>query len=79
MKAILEFDLPEDDLNLELSLKGSEVIGVLFELINNDLRSKIKYGTDTSDLTPNEADKFRNYLVNYLNENGVMVLINKYF
>jgi len=79
MKAVLEFNLPEDNFDFESCSKGPELVTALWELLNNDLRSKIKYGTDTDVITPNEAEKFKSYLVDYFVECGLMELINKNF
>lgn len=80
MKATLQFDLPEDSLDFEFCSRGPELVYSLWELINNDLPSLIKYEHPGSDeLTPDEADKFRKYLINYLTDDGFMVLIDKNF
>jgi len=44
MKAILEFDLPEDDDDLTLALKGKELWFILWEF-DAQLREVIKYDT----------------------------------
>jgi len=70
MKANLEFDLPEDYVDFELSTKGPELFYAIWELINNDLRSKAKYSEDKN-FTCDEADKFRSYLIEYIKDNNL--------
>jgi hypothetical protein len=45
-KAILEFNLPEDDEQFMLAVKGKDMMMVLYEL-DQDLRSNTKYAPDT--------------------------------
>jgi len=75
MKAILEFELPEDSVDFELSSKGTELFYAVWELINNDLRSKAKYSEDKN-FTCDEADKFRMYLIKYFRDNNLWDVIN---
>lgn len=48
MKAILEFDLPDDEYNFRRANEGAPVHGVLRDL-DNWLREKLKYGHDFED------------------------------
>jgi hypothetical protein len=43
MKAILEFELPEDEDTYEMHMKASDMYGVLNALAQ-DLRQKVKHG-----------------------------------
>jgi hypothetical protein len=79
MKSTLEFNLPEDNLDFEFCSKGPELVSSLWELINNDLPRFIRHGQPNDVLTSDEADKFRKYLINYLTDDGFMVLIDKNF
>ena len=45
MKAILEFNLPDDDHQFEMATKGSSFHSVLWEM-DQYLRAKIKYAPD---------------------------------
>ena len=45
-KAILEFNLPEDDEQFMLAVKGKDMMMVLYEL-DQDLRASTKYAPDT--------------------------------
>lgn len=45
-KAILEFNLPEDDEQFMLAVKGKDMMMVLYEL-DQELRSNTKYAPDT--------------------------------
>lgn len=76
MKAILEFNLPEDSADFEYCSKGPKLFGAIWDLLNDDLRSKIKYEIQNAELTANEADKFRTYLINYFTKCGLIDTIN---
>ena len=56
MKAILEFNLPEDDQEFTLATKGLEFWSVLWEL-DQDLRAKTKYAPD--DLPQDKYDAYQ--------------------
>lgn len=68
MKAILEFDLPEDDWALKAAEQGQDCRHVLQEIAKY-LRSEIKYGVDPSPdkiVTLEEVqEKFFNALSDY--------------
>ena len=48
MKAILEFDLPDDEYDFRCANEGAALRGVLRDL-DNWLREKLKYGHDFED------------------------------
>jgi hypothetical protein len=56
MKAILEFNLPDDQDQFELATKGSNMYSVLWEL-DQSLRSKTKYAPD--DLPKDKYDAYQ--------------------
>ena len=55
-KAILEFNLPEDDQEFELATKGLKFWSVLWEL-DQSLRAKTKYASD--DLPQEKYDAYQ--------------------
>ena len=56
MKAILEFNLPDDQDQFELATKGSNMYSVLWEL-DQSLRAKTKYAPD--DLPEDKYDAYQ--------------------
>jgi len=46
MKAILEFDLPEDRDEFTLAKNGGRYYGVLYELAERELKPYLDYGQD---------------------------------
>lgn len=71
MKAILEYDLPEDQSNFNLAVKSWELWHVLWEL-DNFLRSNTKYAPD--DMSSDEFkayEKVREEFYRIMNDNGV--------
>jgi hypothetical protein len=56
MKAILEFNLPEDDQEFTLATNGLNFWSVLWEL-DQDLRTKTKYAPDG--LPPDKYDAYQ--------------------
>jgi hypothetical protein len=56
MKAILEFNLPEDNQEFELATKGLKFWSVLWEL-DQSLRAKTKYASD--DLPQEKYDAYQ--------------------
>ena len=69
MKAILEFELPEDKENFDASAKGMDWAIVAWDM-DQLLRNKLKYG----DLLPNtraELEEIRNTLDEMLIERGL--------
>lgn len=69
MKAVLEFNLPEDLDQLKLHLKVTDMLSVLAS-ISNDLRSWEKHGHNFA--SADEAvSQIRKRLVNYLIESEI--------
>jgi hypothetical protein len=71
MKAILEFNLPEDQQDFDLATKGMEFWSVLWEL-DQDLRSKTKYASD--DLPKDKYDAYeeiRDMIRELMSENNI--------
>ena len=69
MKAILEFNLPEDEVEHYCAIKGTAMLNVLWEL-KTELRSMRKYG----DLLDNQYEIVENieeFLFRSLNDNEV--------
>lgn len=56
MKAILEFNLPDDQVEFDLANNGSKFWSVLWEL-DQDLRAKTKYAPD--DLPQDKYDTYQ--------------------
>jgi hypothetical protein len=56
MKAILEFNLPEDNQDFQLAANAMKFWSVLYEL-DQDLRSKTKYASD--DLPQDKYDAYQ--------------------
>ena len=56
MKAILEFNLPEDNQEFELATKGLKFWSVLYDL-DQSLRAKTKYASD--DLPQEKYDAYQ--------------------
>lgn len=71
MKAILEFNLPDDQIEFQYATDGSKWASLVWDL-DQHLRSKIKYAPDDF---PKEAYdtlvEFRQHLHNELEENGL--------
>ena len=71
MKAILEFNLPDDDHQFEMATKGSSFHSVLWEM-DQYLRAKIKYAPDDmSEDTYKAFELCREQLHVFLNENNI--------
>lgn len=71
MKAILEFNLPDDQIEFDLANNGRNFWSVLWEL-DQDLRAKTKYAPD--DLPQDKYDAYqeiRDRLYELLSENNV--------
>ncbi len=71
MKAILEFNLPDDQDEYELANKGAKMYSVLWEL-DQSLRAKTKYAPD--DLPEDKYDAYqeiREELRELMSESGV--------
>jgi hypothetical protein len=71
MKAILEFDLPEDEQYFECASRAKDLYLVLWEM-DEHLRAKLKYGDDNmSDETYKALDEARDHLRNLMDERRV--------
>lgn len=71
MKAILEFNLPDDQQDFELSSNAMKFWSVLYEL-DQDLRAKTKYASD--DLPQDKYDAYqeiRDMLRDLMMENNI--------
>ena len=69
MKAILEFNLPEDEAEFYCAIKGTAMLNVLWEL-QQELRKMYKY----EELNKDEmliVERMRNFLNDSLNDNDV--------
>jgi len=72
MKAILEFNLPEDHIEFEMAVNGSKMHSVLWEM-DQWLRAQYKYMPDT-EYSKDKYDTFekcRDQLREIMFENGV--------
>jgi hypothetical protein len=75
MKAILEFNLPEDDNDLYLAINAKNIINVLWEL-DQHLRSNIKYADDsTTEDTIEAYQKTRDKLHELVSEYNININI----
>ena len=71
MKAILEFDLPDNQHDFDCAVDGSKWMSAMWEL-NEWLRSQTKYPPDTmSDDTHQAFEDARAKLYEILNEEGL--------
>ena len=72
MKAILEFNLPEDHIEFEMAVNGSKMHSVLWEM-DQWLRAQYKYMPDSeySEDKYNTFEKCREHLREIMFENGV--------
>ena len=71
MKATLTFNLPEDDEDFQMAIKGSSMYGVLWEM-DQWLRANTKHSPDTaSEDTYNAYLQCRNQLRELMGENEV--------
>ena len=71
MKAILEFNLPEDQQDFEMANNAMKFWSVLYEL-DQDLRAKTKYASD--DLPQDKYDAYqevREFLRELMSENNI--------
>ena len=69
MKAILEYNLPEDEAEYYCANKGTAMLNVLWEL-KAELRSMLKYG-ELPDQQYEIVENIQEYLIDILNENDV--------
>ena len=72
MKAILEFNLPEDHVEFEMAVNGSKMHSVLWEM-DQWLRAQYKYMPDSeySEDKYNTFEKCRDQLREIMFENGL--------
>ena len=70
MKAILEFNLPEDKVDFDLALQGSDWKHVCWEM-DQLLRKHIKYDDDLSEDARLILEYVRDELYRFMNENNV--------
>ena len=70
MKAILEFNLPEDQPEFNNAIKGGDWKHVCWE-IDQYLRKEIKYNDDNSDYKIRVLEKVREELNGFMIENNV--------
>ena len=70
MKAILEFNLPEDKVDFDLALQGSDWKHVCWEM-DQYLRKEIKYNDDNSDYKINVLQKVRDEFHRFMIENNL--------
>ena len=71
MKAILEFNLPDDQQDFEMASNALKFWSVLYEL-DQDLRAKTKYASD--DLPQDKYDAYqevREFLRELMSENNI--------
>ena len=69
MKAIIEFNLPEEQAEHYCAIKGADMLNVLWEL-KAEIRSMLKYGELTSEQYE-IVDKIQDFLFSSLNDNDV--------
>lgn len=69
MKAILEFNLPDDEVEHYCAIKGTAMLNVLWEL-KAELRSMLKYG-ELPDKQYEIVEKIQDFLFTSLNDNDV--------
>jgi hypothetical protein len=70
MKAILEFNLPEDQIDFDLAVKGTKYYSALWEM-DQWLRSQIKYNDKLTDEQHAVYQVCRDELRECMDENGV--------
>ena len=69
MKAILEFNLPEEQAEHYCAIKGADMLNVLWEL-KAELRSMLKYG-ELPEQQYEIVEKIQNFLLSSLDDNDV--------
>jgi len=71
MKATLEFNLPDDEVDFDLAVNGAKWMGTMWQL-DQWLRSQIKHPTDSmSDDTYKAFEDTRDKLYEILQEEGL--------
>ena len=69
MKAILEFDLPDDQHEFELAIQGAAMYSALWD-ISQELRTMTKY-EELNEAEWNIAERIREKFYDILSENNV--------
>jgi hypothetical protein len=69
MKAILEFNLPEEQAEHYCAIKGADMLNVLWEL-KAELRGMLKYG-ELPEQQYKIVEKIQDYLIHSLNDNDI--------
>jgi hypothetical protein len=69
MKAIIEFNLPEDQAEHYCAIKGADMLNVLWEL-KAELRAMLKYG-ELPDQQYEIVEKIQDFLMSSLDDNDV--------
>jgi hypothetical protein len=69
MKAIIEFNLPEDQAEHYCAIKGADMLNVLWEL-KAELRAMLKYG-ELPDTQYDIVEKIQDFLMSSLDDNDV--------
>jgi len=70
MKAILEFNLPEEQTEFDLAVNGNKWSFVAWK-IDQELRSKIKYSESITDEQRDIYQEVRNLINEFMLEQGV--------
>jgi hypothetical protein len=74
MKAILEFNIPEDNEEFNLAVKASAMSVVIWG-INSKLRGILKYDENISDETYKMVEEIKTHLFELINENDLNSLL----
>jgi hypothetical protein len=69
MKAIIEFNLPDDQAEHYCAIKGADMLNVLWEL-KAELRAMLKYG-ELPDAQYEIVEKIQDFLMSSLDDNDV--------
>lgn len=69
MKAMIEFNLPEEQAEHYCAIKGADMLNVLWEL-KAELRSMLKYG-ELPEQQYEIVEKIQDFLLSSLNDNEV--------
>jgi hypothetical protein len=69
MKAIIEFNLPEDQAEHYCAIKGTDMLNVLWEL-KAELRGMLKYG-ELPDTQYDIVEKIQDFLMSSLDDNDI--------
>jgi hypothetical protein len=69
MKAIIEFNLPDDQAEHYCAIKGADMLNVLWEL-KAELRAMLKYG-ELPDTQYEIVEKIQDFLMSSLDDNDV--------